>query len=398
MERWCALIVETNVGHVPTYARIYASIFRQLGLKVILVGPPRAISACEPSGPSAVEHANFKRAEQLRRVPLPQVIHSISGRVLPWAEVFYRWMKLSLRLRRRPEFVFFADLDGLLLKANLAAIRPMLRLLVPYSWMGVMTHPDRFLPQGGQIGLRRTVLFSDRSIAFFTVDENATLAQLVDGRRVITVPETSDMRLGASGRALAGKIAAFAQRRRILSLSGALHPRKGVKQFFRLCRLLPEEWCFVIAGSIEWQAFQSDAAVTSKLKDLEAQNDPRIFLHTSYLVEEEMNAIIDASDVIFALYPGFVGSSNVLTKAAHFEKPVLCSADAPTMASRVAEYKLGKILDAEFTDLTKDELAFFSGPREYLKANGPDRFADYLEMHSDRRLLATMKSVLASIA
>ena len=50
------------------------------------------------------------------------------------------------------------------------------------------------------------------------------------------------------------------------------------------------------------------------------------FSHTEYLPDEtQFNAIINASDIIFAAYKDFTISSNMPGKAAAFDKPILVS-------------------------------------------------------------------------
>jgi hypothetical protein len=66
-----------------------------------------------------------------------------------------------------------------------------------------------------------------------------------------------------------------------------------------------------------------------------------LYIHAEYLPDEtSFNAILAGADVIFAVYRDFYRSSNMLSKAAYFEKPILVSAGC-LMGERVAKYGIG---------------------------------------------------------
>ena len=59
--------------------------------------------------------------------------------------------------------------------------------------------------------------------------------------------------------------------------------------------------------------------------------------------EPQFNAFINACDVIFTGYLNFKGSSNLLTKAAYFNKPVIAS-EGFCMGKRVEKYHTGIVI------------------------------------------------------
>jgi hypothetical protein len=59
--------------------------------------------------------------------------------------------------------------------------------------------------------------------------------------------------------------------------------------------------------------------------------------------ERDVNAIIAAEDLLYAVYRDFKDSSNSLTKASIFEKPLLVS-DGYLMAERVRADRLGAVV------------------------------------------------------
>jgi hypothetical protein len=65
------------------------------------------------------------------------------------------------------------------------------------------------------------------------------------------------------------------------------------------------------------------------------------FLRNHYFEDEkDMNAVIQAADIIFAVYKDFRISSNMLGKAAGFKKPILVS-EKHLMGKRVFHYGIG---------------------------------------------------------
>jgi hypothetical protein len=85
-------------------------------------------------------------------------------------------------------------------------------------------------------------------------------------------------------------------------------------------------------------------------------------IYPDYLADErEFNEIISVADVIFAVYRDFRRSSNMLSKAAYFEKPILVS-DAHLMGERVRRYKIG-------VEVKEDDAASIYAGLNLLNAN-----------------------------
>jgi hypothetical protein len=70
-------------------------------------------------------------------------------------------------------------------------------------------------------------------------------------------------------------------------------------------------------------------------------------VYPDYLPDEtSFNSIIATANVIFAVYRDFYRSSNMLAKAAYFEKPILV-ADRCLMGERVTQYGIGHAVPAD---------------------------------------------------
>jgi hypothetical protein len=127
----------------------------------------------------------------------------------------------------------------------------------------------------------------------------------------------------------------------VLSI-GHLRPNKGIINLAKVA-LNPAMGgiAFAFAGEIPWGMF--DPADRESMERAIACAPSAIFHLARIPHEVEYNAIVCASDVIFAAYRNFPHSSGTLTKAAVFEKPLIVS-EGHLMAKRVREFRMGEVV------------------------------------------------------
>ena len=97
-----------------------------------------------------------------------------------------------------------------------------------------------------------------------------------------------------------------------------------------------QNWNFIIAGKLIWDDFTS----TEKLfiKKIAESSNVEI---TGYIKrEEDLNCLINDSDIVYAVYLNFPHSSNIMTKASAFKKPILVN-DGYLMSERVKKFGIG---------------------------------------------------------
>src|SRR5690606_17180288 len=119
-------------------------------------------------------------------------------------------------------------------------------------------------------------------------------------------------------------------------------PSKGVATMARLAVEHPElDATFLFAGEVEWRAFSAEElGWIKRARELRG----RVVFHGRRIPDEaSYNALVRACSVLWAVYPNSPHSSNTLTKAAVFERPVL-AADGHLMARRIREYRLGEVV------------------------------------------------------
>ncbi len=160
------------------------------------------------------------------------------------------------------------------------------------------------------------------------------------GKRFYFLPDVTHTDLPNERSALAQRIAQESAGRKIVFLGGTIVKSKNLTAWFRLIALAdPRQWYFVQVGEIRWD--ELDAQELQALRA--AMESPRgnLLVHDAYLPDERtFNEILMASDMIFAVYRDFRMSSNMLGKAAAFEKPILV-ADNHLMGARVIRYGIG---------------------------------------------------------
>ena len=152
-------------------------------------------------------------------------------------------------------------------------------------------------------------------------------------RHILLFPDFADLSAPATNYPLLQKLKEKARGRKVISLLGSINFRKGIKLLLESIPLLPkDEYFFLIAGKSSLTAQQEN--------DLRAFGESRnncLFSLEKIPDESCFNALIAESDLIFAAYKQFTGSSNLLTKAAAFRKPVIVSRGL-CMGRRVEQY------------------------------------------------------------
>ena len=154
-------------------------------------------------------------------------------------------------------------------------------------------------------------------------------------------------------------------------MGGSIGKQKNLVKWVDLVlNLDPTQWYFVQIGRINVNNLTpTDEQALALLKQRQPAN---LYIHADYLPDETVfNSIIAASDVIFAVYRDFYRSSNMLSKAAYFEKPILV-ADRCLMGERVTNYEIGLAVPADHSESIQAGLA------SLLKLEGlATKFANY---------------------
>jgi hypothetical protein len=395
-------------GHHPTYFTHFAAALAEAGAEVV---------------PFCPDPAHF--TENLAALRLPPSVGcrilavqrtlppTWSGRRLPgWlrgkANATSVFSRLAGQLRaweransRKIDLVFFACIyDGTFEEFRFA------ERFFGFPWSGLYLHarsfrmPGSAIPSTGRLPCPERIFSSPNMRSVGVLDEGAVgpLGFIAGGKPVLVFPDITDRRCPPPGGAswgLSQKMLKMAAGRPVVCLVGHLMWTKGVEEFTSLA-LRPDmkDVFFFLGGAISW------AEITPSQKAWMQQaweQAPNIYAHLERLSEQTLNTLLCSSDVVFAAYRSFPNSSNILVKAAIFEKPVVVS-DGFLMAERVRAYRMGEVVpEGDVPALAaaiKRVLA--PGYRDSLAAQA--RWAEFSANHASSRLPGCFELILESAA
>ncbi len=243
----------------------------------------------------------------------------------------------SRRTGWRPSLVLFLYLD--MMSQEPGSLADLSALSLP--WAGIRFHPDGSYKNGAFSPERYFLCPNARGAIFLNPEPISAYQEKLPHLRVVAFPDVTyaDTLEGTSD--FVEHVRARARGRRIVLQLGTLSPHKGIFQLIELVkRANPQQFFFVIAGEIFWEHYGA------RERELRAfiENPPEhCFVRLGYLEDEkELNSLIQASDALYAVYrDDFLNSSNTITKAAVFERPILVR-DKFLMGERVKRYGLGE--------------------------------------------------------
>ena len=211
---------------------------------------------------------------------------------------------------------------------------------VPWAALYI-TAPDEPTHAYCALASCRGTLLLDESIA-------ARYRRAMPGKHVEHLPDITDTSLPERQSSLSRRIACAAAGRKIVFMGGSIGKQKNLERWYQLiARADPNEWFFVQIGRInKYHLTPKDrVSVEGVIKDPPVN----LYIEPTYLADERsFNEIIAMSSVIFAVYRDFFRSSNMLSKAAYFEKPILV-ANGCLMGERVERYGIGLAVDQDDT-------------------------------------------------
>lgn len=246
-------------------------------------------------------------------------------------------------LRWKPDFLFSMYID--LWMTNPACWRPS-RVRMPLPWGGIRFMPldDRYAGTEGY--------FSDpmfRGLCFLDEEALGRYQARHPKRTFGFIPDVANGELPNRPGSLAEEIRCRALGRPIVLLCGSIEGRKNLRLFCETA-LRPEagSFFFAIVGQLHPATISRDEQdLLDRFSASEAGNT--FFQDVFFDDERDMNTVIRGADVIYAVYRDFPLSSNLLSKAAMFGKPVVAS-DRFLMGCRVRQYGIGLTVPEEGSD------------------------------------------------
>jgi hypothetical protein len=194
------------------------------------------------------------------------------------------------------------------------------------------------------------------------------------------LPDITETALPTQPTPLAVQIKQQAAGRKIVFMGGSIGKQKNLAQWVKLIQQANSaQWYFVQIGRLNINNLTSeDIAALASLRVTAPNN---LYSHDGYLSDElAFNDIIAIADIIFAVYKDFYRSSNMLSKAAYFEKPILVASNC-LMGARVTKYGIGLAV------APNDSQAVYQGLTDLLQLqNLATHFATYRQDFNQQTL------------
>lgn len=232
----------------------------------------------------------------------------------------------------RPDCMFNMYLD--MYKTDLESWRQFAGIC-RLPWGGIRFVPSDAPPREGYYALPslRGVCFMDEAVC-------RNYSACISDKRFQYLPDVTNTELPEGPSPLVGEILHRAARRKIVFLGGFIGGQKNIARWRELISLAdPRRWFFIQVGEIHANTFNSDEILA--FERLVTAPPENVFLYTEYLLDErDFNAVIQIADVLFAVYRNFHISSNMLSKAAYFKKPIM-ACQGVLMGRQVEQFGIG---------------------------------------------------------
>jgi hypothetical protein len=252
-------------------------------------------------------------------------------------------------------------------------------------WFGLCISPSP-LPTAGYYSVP-----SYRGTCFLDEVVCATYRQHMPERVFEYLPDIADTSLPEEVSPLTKQILERAAGRKIVFMGGSIGKQKNLARWFELIALTnPNDWFFVQIGRLN----HNNLLPEDQLALARVVNDPpeNLWIQPEYLADErQFNEIISVSSVIFAVYRDFARSSNMLSKAAYFEKPLLVAA-GQLMGKRVEHYKIGLAVAQDSASSMYEGMLTLDGIE-----NIKDNFGLYRQDFNEAAMQAKLGTILKSV-
>ena len=398
-----ALIEDSWGGHHPTYLKAFTKTLLELGHQVVVLCP-KPTELNEWITQNCDLHSDKFHAFEFQKpdpssFPIRQLRFTINA-IDRWRNVKMAIETIALKLEKSPDLVFFPWLDSYLAPY---LTHYAIDLVFPYQWSGLYFHPKHLRLKQKFWSICRgpltqdAVLNSSRCKAIAVLDEGIArkLQSRINDKPVITFPDFTDTSPPDSNYPIARQIKAKAGGRKIIGLLGLQSKRKGILTLLEVARqTVSEDYFFVFAGSLAEHTFSAqELANIQNTVDSDLSN---CFFYFDTIPDgAPFNALVDLCDILFAAYEKFPHSSNILTKTAILEKPVIVSKKF-CMAERVEKFKLGLSIDERDVGQCIEAIHYLCSQLEEQKIQ--PNFEDYRHFHSTEKLKTTFSKILNGYA
>lgn len=330
-------------GHHPTYLKLITKIFLESDNRVwLLCQRPEEVEQWLQQNTKEKKLINLKAYKISKMLP--------KNYITWWFWGLHNWINASNYIKAlekqnnyKPDIVFFLKVDDFT-KGLLTA--RWVDTIFPYAWSGIYI----FLKLQLKIKLpfiKKSIYplftaFSAKNCKSISVlqEDCASKFQSIINKPIVVLPDITDGSKPTQND-LVQAILQKARGRKIIGLIGGQDRRKGSFTLLEIARRCKDKgWFFLFVGKMNYP--RSDKELEKLKRVIENEKHwENCFFHFNRIPDEsDFNGIFNLCDLIFAVYQDFPYSSNILTKAALFRKPIIV-ASGKLMAKRVEKFNLG---------------------------------------------------------
>jgi glycosyltransferase involved in cell wall biosynthesis len=370
------LIEPILYGHHAMYLRYFAEVLLSLNCRVTVLSQDKNL--VRKLIPSFAGEKNLK-VENIRYQNLKSVLGTGIGKKIKVISNLFIISSNLLGLRKylkKDDPVFFCCIDDYL---HELLPRRIFERLLPVDWAGL------FLQSNSSHKFsrfdKRKLFFHSKCKCIGVLGDASPEFKKNFGNKIINFPDITDETEPNRCFELARTIKQRAGNRKIISLVGALASRKGLVTLINAAlKMDPARYFFMIAGEGAHAITDKETfLIDSSFKEKENCCYSPVKIPT----EADFNALIAISDIIYAAYVNFEGSSNMLTKASLFKKPIVVSKGF-YMEKIVRKYRIGLAIDQDSPDQCADAIEKLSSG--HFNETFEPEFERYSELNSKSRL------------
>jgi glycosyltransferase involved in cell wall biosynthesis len=223
--------------------------------------------------------------------------------------------------------VFFVDSDTSLPESPLW----FTKLLLPSQWMTLAVQPSyRSAISWGKLRSRQRfsaekafALPSCKAVLVLHPVYKEFYERCFQTEKFFFLPEIIDVTL-SENYDVPAKIEHLAAGRKIISITGALRPKRNLKLLLQAAQYLDPDRFFIAAiGQLPPELYSPSEL--EEIQVLSSQISRNSYLRFDYYISKdgEFDRLLSISDIVYLQYKNHSFSSNILTKAIYLKKPVI---------------------------------------------------------------------------
>jgi len=353
LKRTIVVVDTVWTGHVPSFHKLILAGFLDLGYSV---------ASISPAPQDVVKYLQSKGYDSSLFIPIGfeqptrkerSIIHRFTGRfahrslwlkkIATVLEAKLLWKTtaklISKHVHSNTKFVFFPYIDRGFALPNLNP--KWIEQNFPFQWGGLHINGHQLQDRSSQIPLKAK---NCKSVCLLDERITDSIAQQLN-KPVYWFPEVVEEQiLPDETPKLVQEIQSKANGRKIVSLIGVLSSSKDIETLLGVIQLsseLGKPYYFLIVGELLLSTFPDK--LQTLIQSFLSAPPENVWIHTDRIEDEgSFNSLYACSDIIFAMYKDFQGSSNTLSKSAYFRKPIIVTQNEYLIAQRVNKHKLGQ--------------------------------------------------------